>query len=334
MRRLGFTILLLLLCCNFFQYRVNRRSEKETDFEGQSLNCAVALGKGLRSSLRFGLNYELLQEFGENHLCDVSIKAVHDSLSLCDSLLAGIYDIVVLKGDDTAAVAGVAKFPSPDGNYIWATKSSKRGYRELACRKWLCYAVYEDEDLKLMNKLFSEPYNPFKRAEAGIRSKYLSPYDALVKKYAKEIRWDWRMLTALIYAESKFTINNVSPRGAVGLMQVMPREIYGTAEELMDPETNIKAGTSHLATIQEKFLTDPAFTPLEREKFALACYNAGGGRIAECRRIAADLGQDNTVWDQVVETFEFNDNFKGGETTKYVEYVLSLYEAFCTVAQN
>ena len=82
----------------------------------------------------------------------------------------------------------------------------------------------------------------------------ISPYDDLIREYARELGWDWRMLAAVIYQESKFSINSRSSRGARGLMQVMPQtgSIYGV-EDLMNPEQNIYAGTSHLRRLQKMF---------------------------------------------------------------------------------
>ena len=85
----------------------------------------------------------------------------------------------------------------------------------------------------------------YKRAAKGVTSDRVSPYDELIKKYAKELGWDWRMLAAVVYQESKFSINSVSHRGAVGLMQVMPQTgLYYGVEDLTDkhreePKTDV-----------------------------------------------------------------------------------------------
>jgi membrane-bound lytic murein transglycosylase F len=81
----------------------------------------------------------------------------------------------------------------------------------------------------------------------------ISKYDDIIKKYATTLEWDWRLLTAQIYKESKFNPNTRSWRGALGLMQVMPRTAnsYGIRpNELVNPEKNIIAGTKHLAMLE------------------------------------------------------------------------------------
>ena len=331
MKRALVSVILALAIVNSYQCRTMRRAAAQTCFEGRKMECAAAPGTGLRNSLRFGLNYELLREFGSAHRCEMDIVTVHDSISLCDSLLKGIYDIAILKGDDTLAVGGIRKHPGADGSFIWATRN--RGhYNSLEFDRWLAWAGHEDEDFMQMAEIFGSPFNPAKRAEAGLKSRHLSPYDDLIRKYARTIGWNWKMLAALIYSESKFTINNVSPRGAVGLMQVMPSamEKFGCTDP-MDPEENIRTGTALIDAIQTKYLGGQEMDVDEREKFVLASYNAGAHRIAQCRSLASENGLDDTKWENAVRMMDRIEGFDGGETVRYVDYVLSIYDAFCTI---
>ena len=50
----------------------------------------------------------------------------------------------------------------------------------------------------------------------------LSGFDGIIKKTAKNIGWDWRLLASLIYQESHFRLDLESEKGAFGLMQLMP----------------------------------------------------------------------------------------------------------------
>jgi soluble lytic murein transglycosylase-like protein len=91
---------------------------------------------------------------------------------------------------------------------------------------------------------------------------------------------DASLLLALITVESGFDAAAVSPRGALGLMQIMPvsGERYATAAErqvpvaqrLRDPRTNIHTGARMLADLQRRF---------GRIDAALAAWNAGEGRV-------------------------------------------------------
>lgn len=92
---------------------------------------------------------------------------------------------------------------------------------------------------------------------------------------------DYELLQALIATESGFDTFAVSPKGAVGLMQLMPptAERYGVKadkktpieKKLTDPKTNIKVGTSYLRDLIKMF-------PGQLE-LAVAAYNAGEGAV-------------------------------------------------------
>ncbi|MDP3618613.1 MAG: lytic transglycosylase domain-containing protein [Ramlibacter sp.] len=113
----------------------------------------------------------------------------------------------------------------------------------------------------------------------------VSPSYKVVKHHMREASRkhsvDYELLQALIATESGFDASAVSPKGAVGLMQLMPAtaERYGVvgdarmaaSRKLTDPGTNIKAGTRYL-----RYLLDLFPGKLE---LALAAYNAGEGAV-------------------------------------------------------
>lgn len=80
------------------------------------------------------------------------------------------------------------------------------------------------------------------------------------------------LLHAMIDVESGFAVRAVSPRGAVGLMQLMPATArdYGVIDAF-DPRQNIDAGAQHLRRLLDRFGQDPAL--------ALAAYNAGAEAV-------------------------------------------------------
>lgn len=118
-------------------------------------------------------------------------------------------------------------------------------------------------------------------------------YDGLVLKYARLHGLDARLVKSIIAAESEFSPKAVSPRGARGLMQVMP----ATAEELgvprarlSEPEANIRAGTAYLALLFRaawlKYkLKGTAYSdspPWLRQR-VIASYNAGPRSLTNTR---------------------------------------------------
>jgi membrane-bound lytic murein transglycosylase F len=195
--------------------------------------------------------------------------------------------------------------------------------------EWLQTYV-ESEEFKEQKGLFFRPFNPIKRAKKGVRSNIISPYDDLFKKYAKELGWDWRLLAALVYQESKFSISSCSHRGASGLMQVMPKtgSTYNITD-LTDPEQNLIAGTSQIKRLQ-KLYRKANMTKDERIHFILAAYNAGEGRIKDCRSLARAKGLDPNVWANVVKVIP-QSKFNGKETIAYVESVMNIYKAICKI---
>ena len=81
---------------------------------------------------------------------------------------------------------------------------------------------------------------------------------------------DPQLVRALIHVESAYQPNARSPKGAMGLMQLMPGTArqYGVANAY-DPITNIEAGVRHLRSLLERFPVD----------LAIAAYNAGEAAV-------------------------------------------------------
>ncbi|MBI4376401.1 MAG: lytic transglycosylase domain-containing protein [Elusimicrobia bacterium] len=110
-------------------------------------------------------------------------------------------------------------------------------------------------------------------------------FDELILIYARAYRLDARLLKAIIAAESEFFSGAVSPKGARGLMQVMPATAEGIgvpADKLYDPVFNIRAGAAFLARLfasawKRYRLKGVRFqdAPLWLKQRIVAAYNAG-----------------------------------------------------------
>ncbi len=113
------------------------------------------------------------------------------------------------------------------------------------------------------------------------RSPFYKRVLPLVQDVARQLGLDANLMVALIAAESGFNPRAVSPKGAVGLMQLMPgtAQRYGVRpqdgasleERLMQPEINLRAGAT--------FLRDLLLMFPGRLDLALAAYNAGPGAV-------------------------------------------------------
>lgn len=164
-------------------------------------------------------------------------------------------------------------------------------------------------------------------------------YDPIFRRYAPQINWDWRMLAAQAYTESRFNPKARSFAGARGLMQIMPRtgRAYGLKNPA-SPDQSVRAAVSYLDDLDRMF-RNKVPDPDERKKFVLAAYNAGQGHIFDAMRLAEKHGLNPQVWDENVEKAvlmlanpqHYNDNvvkygyLRGRETFDYVDRIMTLY---------
>ncbi len=123
----------------------------------------------------------------------------------------------------------------------------------------------------------------------------ISPYDKLVRKYADRYGFDWRLVLAQMYQESRFNPKAKSPAGAAGLMQLMPRTAKSMGvSKIADPDHSIRGGIKYMDWLRDRFSAE---LPLaERLWFTLASYNAGAGHVHDARRLAEQLGHDPDRW--------------------------------------
>lgn len=99
------------------------------------------------------------------------------------------------------------------------------------------------------------------------------PYGEEMLEVAADHQVDGLLLAALVEVESSFAPGVVSPKGAVGLMQVLPTtgQLYGQ-DDLTDPKANLEVGTRYLSHLIDRF--DGQID------LALAAYNAGPGAVS------------------------------------------------------
>ena len=204
---------------------------------------------------------------------------------------------------------------------------------------------------KEFSRLFNAYFKPDKHLVQKINArvipgKPLSPYDALVQKSALTHDFDWRLIVAQMWQESNFNPKAVSPVGAQGLLQVMPRtgEDMGFPPPLFDPEKNLKAGVKYMGWVRNRF-KDPL--PVNDELwFTLASYNAGLGHLLDAQRLAEKLGLDPKKWFDNVEVAMLKLSepryfqkarygyVRGAEPVAYVRKISNLYKAYTNVASG
>ncbi|WP_321288784.1 transglycosylase SLT domain-containing protein [uncultured Sunxiuqinia sp.] len=225
----------------------------------------------------------------------------------------------------------------------WATRHNSPNLLK-ATNEWLKELKKEVDYNVIYNKYFKNTRDFRRRVRSdfySLNNQEISPYDDLIKTYSKELNWDWRLVTSLIYQESKFNPNNSSWADALGLMQLMP----ATAEELgvtdrTNPEQSIKGGITYLKQIRENF--ESLADSVQKIKFTMAAYNCGLYHVIDAQSLAVKRGLDPDVWDENVEDMilelslpkNYNDpvvNYgyvRGIEPYNYVRQIFERYQHY------
>lgn len=156
----------------------------------------------------------------------------------------------------------------------------------------------------------------FAIAPVILKSMFPTPHLDVVEKYADTNQIKVTMIYAVIKAESGFRSNVVSPKGAVGLMQITERTGEWIASELgvpdfstgllTDPELNIRFGCWYLSYLLKRFDGN--------SELALAAYNAGEGTVSKWVK-SGDIGWD----DSKIKSLPYK------ETEKYLVRVNRIY---------
>lgn len=108
--------------------------------------------------------------------------------------------------------------------------------------------------------------------------KSVHKFHPIILEAADQYQIEAALIKAIIMAESGYNPWAISEKGAIGLMQLMPRtaESLGV-EDIFDPEHNINAGVKYYKQLLEKFKGDV--------KLALAAYNAGAESVLKYQGI-------------------------------------------------
>lgn len=144
--------------------------------------------------------------------------------------------------------------------------------------------------------------------QSVLQKLYPLQYTDEISSWSQAAKVDPYLVAALIQVESGFRKDVVSPKGAIGLMQIMPDTAVwigqrhnikvSSPEELYNPELNIQLGTLYLAYLLGRFATEAA---------ALAAYNGGQGNVSRWL--------SEGIWDGRLETV---DQIPFRETRAYV----------------
>ncbi len=148
--------------------------------------------------------------------------------------------------------------------------------------------------------------------------------------HAADYRFNPLMIVAQGFQESGLDQSARSPRGAVGIMQLLPATAADPAVGVSDieasAERNIQAGMKYLRWLISSYLDDAAIDEKNQALLAFAAYNAGPGNVRKMRRLAQESGLDPNKWFQNVEIAAAR--LVGNETVEYVGNIYKYYIAY------
>ena len=228
----------------------------------------------------------------------------------------------------------------------WGMRKNAQNLKT-AVDKWLTEIKRKPDFKVIYNRYYKNKRNQLQRVKSefsSITRKSISPYDELIQSAAEKVDIDWRLLTALVYQESRFDPKSESWMGAKGLMQITDKvaDEYDV-QNVFNPEENILAGVQHLQWL-DIYWEDKVLDEEERLKFVIGSYNVGHGHVQDARRLAEKYGADSELWDDNVAKYLLLKSTKayysdpvvtygycrGQEPVKYVSSIMSRFEQYRT----
>jgi membrane-bound lytic murein transglycosylase MltF len=180
----------------------------------------------------------------------------------------------------------------------------------------------------LINRYLKENKWAENALEQSDYQRFLDVVD-LFENYGGQYGFDYLMVAAQGYQESRLDQNAKSPAGAIGIMQLLPSTAADPNVGIPDittPDSNIHAGVKYLDFIRNRYFSDTGMDLFNRTLFSFAAYNAGPARIRGLRQKASEMGLDPDVWFDNVEVVAAREI--GRETVQYVANIYKYYLAY------
>ncbi len=186
---------------------------------------------------------------------------------------------------------------------------------------------------QVLNKRYMMSTKYVKNAASDAERKKFLAMVQLFRKYGEQYQFDFLMMAAQGYQESRLNQAAKSQVGAVGVMQLMPEtgkeQKVGDIRQL---EPNIHAGVKYMRFVRDEFFADEPMDDLNKALFTFASYNAGPGRIRQLRRETERRGLNPNLWFGNVERIA--SERIGRETVTYVGNIYKYYVAYRLIVEE
>ncbi len=205
--------------------------------------------------------------------------------------------------------------------------------------RWLVDFKETNKYQSICGKYLSPHSNVINRSFGKSRNN-TSQYDAILKKVSSHYGFDWRLISSIIYQESRFIPDLIGFGGSYGIMQMMPVtcERYGITDS-SSVEDQIWAGGKYISFLCNIFRDKVDSADLYY--FVSGAYNSGPGHILDAMALCEKYGDDKTKWASTSEYLikkshkdYYTDEvvkcgyYPGKHTVNYVEEVMARYNGF------
>ncbi len=322
------------------QYHFNKIIRNQLELGGKTIyvqkgSSYVERLSNLADEIGDSINIVEIPDYGTEQLIAL-VSEGEISYTICDEIQAKVNKNYY----DNIDIETPVSFPQ---KIAWAIRKTSPDLLQVI-NNWMSPFTKSKKYQAIYNKYFLNRRSTH-IVNAGynsIKGGTFSKYDDIIKRESKIIHWDWRLVAALIYQESRFTPDIKSWAGAKGLMQLMPEtaKLFGV-KNVYSPEENIHGGIQLIQWLDGK-LANRVEDPEERMKFILASYNVGLGHVLDAMRLAEKNGKNPKIWTNNVDYYllnkskpaYFNDPVvefgycRGEEPYLYVNEILERYEHY------
>jgi len=272
----------------------------------------------------------------------IEAPAYLTSEDILEMINAGVIDITVV--DDFKANLWAKVLPNIEvrddlvvngsGSIGWAIRKNNPELK----KDLEAFAQKVKKGTLLGNIIFNQYYGRDQKLENlkldKERKKYKKHVD-IFKKYGNQYEIDHFKLIAQGYQESTLNHDQISHRGAVGIMQLLPSTAADKNVAINDIgklENNIHAGAKYMNFLRTRYFSSPDIAPEDQIFFSWAAYNAGPANVRKMRNLAEKMGLNKNVWFKNVEIAA--GRLIGTETVRYVANIYKYYSTYLLLEQK